>query len=123
VWLLACCNGFNLIDGMDGLAAGAGVLAALAIAISALFAGNTMLAAAALPLAGALAGFLCFNFSPAKICLGDSGSFADRVSAWMFRNSGSGEACDCRGAGDCAADDEAASDLYGGPGAYPSSAA
>jgi len=74
LWLLACCNGFNLIDGMDGLAAGAGVLASLAIAISAMIAGNTMLAAAALPLAGALAGFLCFNFSPAKIFLGDSGS-------------------------------------------------
>ncbi len=74
LWLLACCNGFNLIDGMDGLAAGAGVLASLAIAISAMIAGNTMLAAAALPLAGALAGFLVFNFSPAKIFLGDSGS-------------------------------------------------
>ncbi|HEY4087851.1 MAG TPA: MraY family glycosyltransferase [Bryobacteraceae bacterium] len=74
LWLLACCNGFNLIDGMDGLAAGAGVLASLAIAIGAILSGNTMLAAAALPLAGALAGFLVFNFSPARIFLGDSGS-------------------------------------------------
>ncbi len=74
IWLLACCNGFNLIDGMDGLAAGAGIFAAIAIAVSAMLAGNTDLAAAAWPLAGALAGFLCFNFSPAKIFLGDSGS-------------------------------------------------
>lgn len=74
MWLLVCCNGFNLIDGMDGLAAGAGIFAALAIAVSATLTGNSDLAAAALPLAGALAGFLCFNFSPAKIFLGDSGS-------------------------------------------------
>ncbi len=73
-WLLACCNGFNLIDGMDGLAAGAGIFGALAIAVEALLSGHMGLAIAALPLAGCLTGFLCFNFSPATIFLGDSGS-------------------------------------------------
>jgi len=74
LWLLACSNGFNLIDGMDGLAAGAGLVGTLAVFAAALLTNNTALAMAALPLAGCLLGFLCYNFNPASVFLGDSGS-------------------------------------------------
>jgi UDP-N-acetylmuramyl pentapeptide phosphotransferase/UDP-N-acetylglucosamine-1-phosphate transferase len=67
-------NAFNLIDGVDGLAAGVGMLACWAFGIWFIFAGNYSLAALAFSLAGALMGFLVFNFSPAKIFMGDSGS-------------------------------------------------
>lgn len=73
-WLLLCINAFNLVDGMDGLAAGVGLFASLAIFLSALIEGSQGLALATFPLAMALLGFLCFNFHPATIFLGDSGS-------------------------------------------------
>jgi len=73
-WLLLCINAFNLVDGMDGLAAGVGLFATLAIFLSALIEGSQGLAMATFPLAMALLGFLCFNFNPATIFLGDSGS-------------------------------------------------
>jgi UDP-GlcNAc:undecaprenyl-phosphate GlcNAc-1-phosphate transferase len=74
LWLLACSNAFNLIDGLDGLAAGIGMLATLTIVLAALILGNFPLALATLPLAGSLLGFLRYNFSPASIFLGDCGS-------------------------------------------------
>jgi len=74
LWLLTCTNAFNLVDGMDGLAAGVGLFATLTIFIAALMHGNTPLAMATFPLAGCLLGFLCYNFNPATIFLGDSGS-------------------------------------------------
>jgi UDP-GlcNAc:undecaprenyl-phosphate GlcNAc-1-phosphate transferase len=74
LWLLICTNGFNLVDGMDGLATGAGLFATLTIFVAALMQGNVSLAMATLPLAGCLLGFLCYNFNPATIFLGDSGS-------------------------------------------------
>jgi hypothetical protein len=84
IWLLACCNGFNLIDGMDGLAAGAGIFAALAIAVSAMLAGNSDPAAAALPLAGALAGLRRRSSSrvvvPAPDCAGAAPGSISRAS-------------------------------------------
>ncbi len=67
-------NAFNLIDGVDGLAAGVGMIACWAFGIWFVFAGNYSLAALAFSLAGALLGFLVFNFAPAKIFMGDSGS-------------------------------------------------
>lgn len=73
-WLTWCSNAFNLIDGMDGLAAGAGLFATLTILLGALLHGNMTLMLVAAPLAGALAGFLPYNFNPASIFLGDSGS-------------------------------------------------
>lgn len=73
-WLLLCINAFNLVDGMDGLAAGLGLFATLAIFLSALIEGSVGLALATFPLAMALTGFLCYNFNPATIFLGDSGS-------------------------------------------------
>ncbi len=73
-WLVGCCNAFNLIDGVDGLAAGAGLFAAVTILLGGLLHGNVPLALATVPLAGALLGFLRYNFNPASVFLGDSGS-------------------------------------------------
>ena len=74
LWLVGCTNAFNLIDGVDGLAAGVGLLATTTTLIAALLEHNFGLAIATVPLAGALLGILCFNFNPASIFLGDSGS-------------------------------------------------
>lgn len=74
LWLVGCCNAFNLIDGIDGLAAGAGLFATLTILAGALLHHNLALALLTVPLAGALMGFLRYNFNPASIFLGDSGS-------------------------------------------------
>jgi UDP-GlcNAc:undecaprenyl-phosphate GlcNAc-1-phosphate transferase len=73
-WLILCCNAFNLIDGVDGLATGVGLAATLTTLIAALLHGDVMLALATAPLAGCLIGFLRYNFNPASIFLGDSGS-------------------------------------------------
>jgi UDP-GlcNAc:undecaprenyl-phosphate/decaprenyl-phosphate GlcNAc-1-phosphate transferase len=74
LWLLAVCNAFNLLDIMDGLAAGLGAVMALALGTVAIFTGELPEAGAAFALAGALGGFLVFNTSPARIYLGDAGS-------------------------------------------------
>lgn len=74
-WLVLCTNAFNLIDGMDGLASGVGLFATATSLIAALMHENFGLAMATAPLAGALLGFLRFNFNPASIFLGDSGSY------------------------------------------------
>ncbi|MGA2326236.1 MAG: MraY family glycosyltransferase [Bryobacteraceae bacterium] len=76
IWLVGCTNAFNLIDGVDGLAAGVGLFATLTTLIAALLQGNYALAIATVPLAGALLGFLRYNFNPATIFLGDSGSLS-----------------------------------------------
>jgi UDP-GlcNAc:undecaprenyl-phosphate GlcNAc-1-phosphate transferase len=73
-WLLACTNAFNLIDGVDGLASGVGLFATATMLISALLHGNMELLILTVPLAAALLAFLRFNFNPASIFLGDSGS-------------------------------------------------
>lgn len=67
-------NAFNLIDGVDGLAAGVGLIAATAFGLWFYYAGDWTYAVLAFSLAGALLGFLRFNFNPAKIFMGDSGS-------------------------------------------------
>jgi len=67
-------NAFNLIDGVDGLASGIGLISCCAFGIWFVFANEFGYAALSFALAGALAGFLIFNFSPAKIFMGDSGS-------------------------------------------------
>ena len=67
-------NAFNLIDGIDGLASGIGLIATLAFGLLFGFIGNVPLALLAFILAGSLFGFLIFNFSPARIFMGDSGS-------------------------------------------------
>jgi UDP-GlcNAc:undecaprenyl-phosphate/decaprenyl-phosphate GlcNAc-1-phosphate transferase len=67
-------NSFNLIDGVDGLASGVGFLACCAFGAWFIFANEFPYACLSFSLAGALLGFLMFNFSPAKIFMGDSGS-------------------------------------------------
>jgi UDP-GlcNAc:undecaprenyl-phosphate/decaprenyl-phosphate GlcNAc-1-phosphate transferase len=74
IWLIGCTNAFNLIDGMDGLAAGVGLMATVTMLIAALTQGNLPLALATMPLAGSLLGFLRYNFNGASVFLGDSGS-------------------------------------------------
>jgi len=74
LWLVGCANALNLIDGMDGLAAGVGFFAAMTTMIAALTHQNTELALVTAPLAGALLGFLRYNFNPASVFLGDCGS-------------------------------------------------
>ncbi len=73
-WLLLCTNAVNLIDGIDGLAAGLALFASVTVALAAIMQGNEALALAVVPLAGALLGFLPYNFSPATVFLGDCGS-------------------------------------------------
>lgn len=74
LWIVTCTNAINLIDGVDGLAAGVSLFAAVTMLIAAFIEQNFAMALAVAPLAGALLGFLYFNFTPASIFLGDSGS-------------------------------------------------
>jgi UDP-GlcNAc:undecaprenyl-phosphate/decaprenyl-phosphate GlcNAc-1-phosphate transferase len=73
-FLISAVNAFNLIDGLDGLAAGVGIIAALSIAGISLLHGDSVGASQALVIAGALAGFLIYNLHPASIFMGDSGA-------------------------------------------------
>jgi UDP-GlcNAc:undecaprenyl-phosphate GlcNAc-1-phosphate transferase len=73
-WLIGIMNAINLIDIMDGLAAGVGLIAALVLLAVALVNGNHEIAILTGTLAGALAGFVRYNFQPARIYLGDTGS-------------------------------------------------
>ncbi|MPZ67934.1 MAG: hypothetical protein GEU71_00195 [Actinobacteria bacterium] len=74
LWLVGITNAFNFMDNMDGLASGAGAVAATTLAALGLFAGDIGIAFVAIALAGALAGFLPHNFHPARIFMGDTGS-------------------------------------------------
>lgn len=74
LWLVACTNAFNLIDGMDGLAAGIGLFATITILVAAMLNNNLDLILLVVPLSGGLLGFLRYNFNPASIFLGDCGS-------------------------------------------------
>lgn len=68
-------NLFNFMDGIDGLAASQTLLAALALSVGGLLAGWPFLALAAAALAGAIGGFLPFNWQPARCFMGDAGSY------------------------------------------------
>ncbi|MEO8606133.1 MAG: MraY family glycosyltransferase [bacterium] len=74
LWVVGVTNAFNFIDGLDGLAAGVGLIASLTLLAVSLTEQRPDAALLASALAGALAGFLYFNFNPARIFLGDSGS-------------------------------------------------
>jgi UDP-GlcNAc:undecaprenyl-phosphate GlcNAc-1-phosphate transferase len=74
-WIVVVTNAFNLIDGVDGLAAGTSIVATLIISILAAENGASVPVIASLALAGALAGFLRYNLPPARIFLGDGGAY------------------------------------------------
>jgi len=74
LWVLAITNAFNLIDGVDGLAAGSALFSTLVVFTVALVNGAGLVSIMAIALVGAILGFLRFNFSPATIFLGDCGS-------------------------------------------------
>jgi UDP-GlcNAc:undecaprenyl-phosphate GlcNAc-1-phosphate transferase len=73
-WIVGITNAFNLIDGLDGLAAGTALITTTVVAIIALHGGRVAVSAISVALVGSLVGFLRYNFNPAQIFLGDSGS-------------------------------------------------
>lgn len=73
-WIVAVTNAVNLIDGLDGMASGVSVIALLTFAAISYQIGQSTVSLLAIILAGAVLGFLRYNFFPAKIFLGDSGS-------------------------------------------------
>jgi len=74
LWIVGVTNAINLIDGLDGLASGVATIASVSIFSVSAYSGEFGNAYIALILAGSLVGFLRYNFNPAKIFLGDSGS-------------------------------------------------
>lgn len=74
LWLVGITNAFNLLDNMDGLSAGTAGIAAFFLMMAGVLTGNMGLVLAAAGLLGAALGFLIYNFPPAKIFMGDSGS-------------------------------------------------
>src|SRR6266571_3619990 len=89
LWILAVTNALNIIDILDGLAAGIATIAAIAIAFANIIANRESVAFLCLVLAGAVAGFLRYNFHPAKIYLGDTGSlFIGFMLAALSMNAG-----------------------------------
>lgn len=72
--IIVITNSFNLIDGVDGLAGSLGLLTAIVFGSYFLYIEQWMYAVMAFSLAGSLIGFLIYNFSPAKIFMGDTGS-------------------------------------------------
>jgi len=73
-WVVGITNTVNLIDGLDGLAAGVASIASVTICLVALQQGDLFIATLTACLAGSAVGFLYYNFNPAKIFMGDSGS-------------------------------------------------
>lgn len=73
-WIVGMTNAFNLIDGIDGLAAGTAAIAGAACTVILIRRGHVADAMLLAALVGACLGFLVYNFTPASIFLGDSGS-------------------------------------------------
>jgi len=74
LWVVAVTNAFNLIDGLDGLAAGSALFSTMVVFVVSLVNHSWLGSLMSVTLAGAILGFLRFNFNPATIFLGDSGS-------------------------------------------------
>lgn len=73
-WMIGLINAFNLLDIMDGLSAGVGLVSSVFLLAVALLNGDTTIAFMVTALAGSLLGFLGHNFHPAKIYMGDAGA-------------------------------------------------
>lgn len=74
IWLVGISNAMNFIDGVDGLAGGVTAISAVTLGVVAIYTHQPISALVAAILAGAVMGFLLFNFHPAKIFMGDSGA-------------------------------------------------
>ncbi len=74
LWIVAITNAFNFLDNMDGLSAGIAAVCAISFLIAAISIGQLFVAATLTIFIGSLLGFLCWNFPPSKIFMGDSGS-------------------------------------------------
>ncbi|ADL52750.1 MraY family glycosyltransferase [Clostridium cellulovorans] len=74
LWIIGVTNAFNLIDGLDGLCGGVAFISSLSIFFMSILNGRPMVAALTIILCGSILGFLMFNFHPATIFLGDTGS-------------------------------------------------
>ena len=74
IWIVLIINAFNFLDNMDGLSAGIAVIISAVLFVAAALSGQVFVGAMALVFIGSLCGFLLFNFPPAKIFMGDSGS-------------------------------------------------
>lgn len=74
LWIVGITNAINLIDGLDGLSSGISIIVLFTISMTSLTSGRTDIASLSLVLAGAIMGFLFYNFHPAKIFLGDCGA-------------------------------------------------
>ena len=74
VWIVAITNAVNFIDGLDGLAVGVSAISAATLLVIALLVAESNIAIVVAALLGACLGFLPYNFNPAKIFMGDTGS-------------------------------------------------
>ena len=74
LWIVGCTNAVNLIDGLDGLAVGVSTISSLTMLVVAMFVAEPSVAVILAALTGACLGFIPYNFNPAKIFMGDSGS-------------------------------------------------
>ncbi|MCM3636806.1 undecaprenyl/decaprenyl-phosphate alpha-N-acetylglucosaminyl 1-phosphate transferase [Sporosarcina luteola] len=74
LWIIGITNAINLIDGLDGLAAGVSTIALISITVMAMIMGDVFVVATAAILAASTLGFLFYNFHPAKIFMGDTGA-------------------------------------------------
>jgi UDP-GlcNAc:undecaprenyl-phosphate/decaprenyl-phosphate GlcNAc-1-phosphate transferase len=75
LWIVGIINAINLIDGLDGLAAGVVFFAAATNFVVAWLSGSLIVAVLSATIAGSVLGFLFYNFNPARIFMGDSGSY------------------------------------------------
>ena len=87
IWILGCTNAVNLIDGLDGLAAGVSAISSMTMLVVSLLVSDPVVSIILAALTGACLGFIPYNFNPAKIFMGDVGSqflgFVLGVSAIM----------------------------------------
>jgi UDP-GlcNAc:undecaprenyl-phosphate GlcNAc-1-phosphate transferase len=74
LWVVGITNAMNLLDNMDGLSGGIAMIAAVFFTLLAAMSGQYLVGALAAALAGACAGFLIYNWNPAHIFMGDTGS-------------------------------------------------